>query len=100
MAQRRNHSRPFWSPLKRKGTSPSHHLSRGDPAKVDGCSLGTGTTIEIRGIWRPAPPGKEQSHELKADHVSIIGVADAEVRKLDRNLLCVLSFTVAFMWLL
>lgn len=45
----------------------------------DGDSLGTGTSVEITGVWQSAPPGKEQSHELKAEKVKILGVADAEV---------------------
>ena len=43
-------------------------------------SLGTGTSVEIIGVWRPAPPGKEQTYELKADSVRILGNADAKVR--------------------
>lgn len=35
--------------------------------------------MAIQGLWRPAPPGKEQSHELHAQHVTIIGAADSEV---------------------
>ena len=35
--------------------------------------------MEIQGLWRLAPPGKEQSHELHAQHVTVIGAADPEV---------------------
>ncbi len=35
--------------------------------------------MAIKGLWRPAPPGKEQSHELHAQQVTIIGAADSEV---------------------
>ena len=42
-------------------------------------SLTTGTSVAIRGVWHPAPPGKEQKCELKADEVIIIGSTDAEV---------------------
>ena len=42
-------------------------------------SLATGTSVLISGIWQPAPPGKEQAYELKANEVKIIGSADAEV---------------------
>ena len=41
--------------------------------------LGTGTAVIISGAWRECPPGKEQSHELHAEEVSIVGVTDAEV---------------------
>ncbi|KAI4280785.1 MAG: hypothetical protein L6R38_004181 [Xanthoria sp. 2 TBL-2021] len=40
--------------------------------------LSTGAFVAIQGLWRPAPPGKEQSHELHAQHVTIIGAADSE----------------------
>lgn len=33
----------------------------------------------IQGLWRPAPPGKEQSHELQAEEVTVVGTADSEV---------------------
>ena len=42
-------------------------------------SLGTGTSVAITGTWQAAPPQKEQSYELKAQAVKIIGTADAEV---------------------
>lgn len=42
-------------------------------------SLATGTSVLISGVWQPAPPGKEQAYELKADEVRIIGSTDAEV---------------------
>ncbi|KAL8780220.1 MAG: hypothetical protein Q9213_006565 [Squamulea squamosa] len=40
--------------------------------------LSTGALVAIHGLWRPAPPGKEQSHELRAQEVIIIGAADSE----------------------
>ena len=43
-------------------------------------SLGTGTSIEITGLWQPAPIGKEQKNELKVENIRILGRADAEVR--------------------
>ena len=33
----------------------------------------------VGGVWQRSPPNKEQQHELKADEVTIIGPADAEV---------------------
>lgn len=44
--------------------------------------MGTGTTVEITGVWQRAPPNKEQGYELKAEDVRVVGGADAEVRKL------------------
>ncbi|KAL8760725.1 MAG: hypothetical protein Q9184_003105 [Pyrenodesmia sp. 2 TL-2023] len=40
--------------------------------------LSTGDSVAVRGVWRPSPPGKEQSHELHAEEVDIIGSADPE----------------------
>ncbi|KAL8862699.1 MAG: hypothetical protein Q9178_001197 [Gyalolechia marmorata] len=40
--------------------------------------ISTGAFVTIQGLWRPAPLGKEQSHELRAQHVTIIGPADSE----------------------
>ncbi|MCJ1392416.1 asparaginyl-tRNA synthetase [Xylographa bjoerkii] len=41
-------------------------------------SLGTGTAVTISGLWRRSPPGKEQSHELHAEDVTIVGATDPE----------------------
>lgn len=41
--------------------------------------LSTGAAIEISGIWKPCPPGKEQTHELQTTHVNVVGPADPEV---------------------
>lgn len=43
-------------------------------------SLSTGTAIEISGIWKACPAGKEQTHELQTSTIRIVGDADAEVR--------------------
>ncbi|KAL2053779.1 hypothetical protein ABVK25_006084 [Lepraria finkii] len=47
-----------------------------EPHQADG--LGTGTSIEITGLWQPAPIGKEQKNELKVENIRILGRADAE----------------------
>jgi len=47
-----------------------------DPAQA--ISLGTGTAVTISGLWRRSPQGKEQSHELHAEHVTIVGATDPE----------------------
>lgn len=44
-------------------------------------SLSTGTAIEISGIWKACPAGKEQTHELQTSEIRIVGDADAEVNK-------------------
>ena len=44
-------------------------------------SLGTGTAVTISGLWRASPPGKEQTHELHAEDVRVVGTADAEVNQ-------------------
>ncbi len=41
--------------------------------------LCTGTAVEVKGEWRSSPAGKEQSHELKAQSVKIVGSVEAEV---------------------
>ncbi|KAL8980493.1 MAG: hypothetical protein Q9205_004435 [Flavoplaca limonia] len=47
-----------------------------DPGHTQG--LSTGAFVKIQGLWRLAPPGKEQNHELHAQHVTVIGAADPE----------------------
>lgn len=42
-------------------------------------SLTTGATVDISGLWQRCPPGKEQSHELQASDVKVVGEADPEV---------------------
>lgn len=44
-----------------------------------GHRLHTGTAVEVTGEWKPSPAGKEQSYELKAQIVRIVGSVDAEV---------------------
>ncbi|EFQ97548.1 asparaginyl-tRNA synthetase [Nannizzia gypsea CBS 118893] len=39
-------------------------------------NLTQGAAVEITGIWQPSPPGKQQSHELQATKVDIVGEAD------------------------
>ncbi|KAJ6138582.1 hypothetical protein N7471_005068 [Penicillium samsonianum] len=40
--------------------------------------LSTGTAIEISGIWKACPPGKEQTHELQTTDVKVVGASDPE----------------------
>ena len=35
--------------------------------------------MTISGIWQACPPGKEQSYELHAEKVTIVGATDPEV---------------------
>lgn len=42
--------------------------------------LSTGAALRITGQWQPSPSGKEQSHELVASNVQVLGDNDAEVR--------------------
>jgi asparaginyl-tRNA synthetase len=42
-------------------------------------SLSTGTAVEISGLWKACPPGKEQTHELQTTEVTVVGGADPEV---------------------
>ncbi|EZF33759.1 Asparaginyl-tRNA synthetase [Trichophyton interdigitale] len=39
-------------------------------------NLTQGSAVEVTGIWQPSPPGKQQSHELQATKVAIVGEAD------------------------
>ncbi|MCJ1355920.1 MAG: asparaginyl-tRNA synthetase [Icmadophila ericetorum] len=48
-------------------------------------SLGTGTAVTISGLWKPCPPGKEQTHELHAEDVKIVGVADPETYPIQKK---------------
>jgi asparaginyl-tRNA synthetase len=43
------------------------------------CRLSTGAAIHITGQWQRSPLGKEQSHELLASDVKVLGENDAEV---------------------
>ncbi|KAL4747292.1 hypothetical protein BDW72DRAFT_209686 [Aspergillus terricola var. indicus] len=47
--------------------------------------LSTGTAIEISGIWKACPPGKEQSHELQATSVNIVGAAEPETYPIQKK---------------
>ncbi|KAL4779592.1 hypothetical protein BJX76DRAFT_361667 [Aspergillus varians] len=47
--------------------------------------LSTGTAIEISGIWKACPPGKEQSHELQATAVNVVGKADPETYPIQKK---------------
>lgn len=42
-------------------------------------SLSTGTSVAISGSWQPSPPLKEQSYELKAKEVRIVGSTEPDV---------------------
>lgn len=39
----------------------------------------TGAAVEISGLWKRCPPGKEQTHELQATEVTVVGEADVQV---------------------
>ncbi|KAL5359802.1 hypothetical protein BJX96DRAFT_174694 [Aspergillus floccosus] len=47
--------------------------------------LSTGTAVEISGIWKACPPGKEQTHELQATEVKIVGEADPETYPIQKK---------------
>jgi asparaginyl-tRNA synthetase len=53
-------------------------------------NLSTGAALRITGQWQPSPSGKEQSHELLASDVQVLGENDAEVRH-GTSYLCVQS---------
>ncbi|CAG8172394.1 unnamed protein product [Penicillium salamii] len=40
--------------------------------------LSTGTAVEILGLWKACPPGKEQTHELQTTDVTVVGASDPE----------------------
>ncbi|KAI9881198.1 MAG: asparaginyl-tRNA synthetase [Pleopsidium flavum] len=54
-----------------------------EPVQAQG--LSTGTTVEVTGEWRLSPAGKEQSHELKAQSVKIVGSVEAETYPLQKK---------------
>ena len=41
--------------------------------------LSTGVAVAITGQWKPSPAGKEQTHELHAEEVQILGQHDVLV---------------------
>ncbi|GAM41225.1 hypothetical protein TCE0_042f14193 [Talaromyces pinophilus] len=47
--------------------------------------LSTGTAIEISGIWKACPAGKEQTHELQTSTIRIVGDADAETYPIQKK---------------
>ncbi|KAL1613733.1 asparaginyl-tRNA synthetase [Diplodia seriata] len=42
-------------------------------------ALSTGTAVSIEGVWHECPPGKQQSHELHAHGVRVLGQNDSAV---------------------
>jgi aspartyl/asparaginyl-tRNA synthetase len=44
--------------------------------------LSTGAAVSITGSWQPSPSGKEQSYELHAQAVKVLGENDSAVRTL------------------
>ncbi|EAW09534.1 asparagine--tRNA ligase SLM5 [Aspergillus clavatus NRRL 1] len=49
------------------------------------CELATGTAVEISGLWKACPPGKEQSHELQTTEVKVVGRADPETYPIQKK---------------
>ncbi|OOF96657.1 hypothetical protein ASPCADRAFT_206846 [Aspergillus carbonarius ITEM 5010] len=47
--------------------------------------LSTGTAVEISGLWKACPPGKEQTHELQATAVNIVGKTDPETYPIQKK---------------
>ncbi|KAF9884065.1 Asparaginyl-tRNA synthetase [Aspergillus nanangensis] len=47
--------------------------------------LSTGTAVEISGVWKACPPGKEQTHELQTTQVKIVGKADPETYPIQKK---------------
>ncbi|KAF7169254.1 hypothetical protein CNMCM5623_002072 [Aspergillus felis] len=47
--------------------------------------LSTGTAVEISGLWKACPPGKEQSHELQTTEVKIVGQAEPETYPIQKK---------------
>ena len=60
--------------------SELHLFARRSNAVASPYSLSTGTAVEISGLWKACPPGKEQTHELQTTDVTVVGAADPEVR--------------------
>ena len=53
------------------------------PEKSTG--LTTGSMITVTGVLQPCPPGKEQSHELLADEITIVDQVDPETYPLQKK---------------
>ncbi|KAG2024902.1 hypothetical protein GB937_003602 [Aspergillus fischeri] len=47
--------------------------------------LSTGTAVEISGLWKACPPGKEQSHELQTTEVKVVGQAEPETYPIQKK---------------
>lgn len=54
-----------------------------DPSQVKG--IGTGTAISLAGSLQPCPPGLQQSHELIADAVEIVGATIPETYPIQKK---------------
>ncbi|KKY20128.1 putative asparaginyl-trna synthetase [Diplodia seriata] len=48
-------------------------------------ALSTGTAVSIEGVWHECPPGKQQSHELHAHGVRVLGQNDSAAYPLQKK---------------
>ncbi|KAH8693021.1 hypothetical protein BGW36DRAFT_325622 [Talaromyces proteolyticus] len=48
-------------------------------------NLSTGAAIDVSGVWKACPPGKEQTHELQVTKVRVVGEADPETYPIQKK---------------
>ncbi|KAL8870237.1 MAG: hypothetical protein Q9174_003676, partial [Haloplaca sp. 1 TL-2023] len=74
-----------WRAFLEIGDGSTVHGLQAVLSPAQGQGLSTGALVLIKGIWQASPPGKEQTHELHAEEVTVVGAADSETYPIQKK---------------